>query len=87
MVLTDTIYCRISIVFVHGLTGDRVSTWTVKPKNDGDSVFWPLDLLPKSISNARIMSFGYDADVVNFWKPASQNRIFDQRRYLELLET
>ncbi|KAI5838256.1 hypothetical protein DFP73DRAFT_267821 [Morchella snyderi] len=44
--------------------------------------FWPLDLLPKSISNARIMAFGYDADVVNFWKPASQNRIFDHAKAL-----
>jgi hypothetical protein len=44
--------------------------------------FWPLDLLPKSIRNARIMAFGYDADVVNFWKPASQNRIFDHAKAL-----
>lgn len=24
--------------------------------------------------DARILAFGYDADVVNFWNPTSQNR-------------
>lgn len=27
-------------------------------------VFWPRDLLPKDLPNARILTFGYDADLV-----------------------
>ncbi|KAK2731053.1 hypothetical protein FQN57_003639, partial [Myotisia sp. PD_48] len=32
-------------------------------------------LLKKDISNARIFTFGYDADVASFWGGASQNRL------------
>lgn len=48
---------RLSIVFVHGLNGDRVRTWT---KN---GVFWPRDLLPLKPPNSRILTFGYNADL------------------------
>jgi hypothetical protein len=60
-----------SIVFVHGLTGNRESTWTHAPSK----VCWPEKLLKNDIPEARIMSFGYDADVVHFWSEASQNRV------------
>lgn len=36
---------------------------------------WPTTLLSEDISDARILAFGYDADVVNFWNPASGNTI------------
>ena len=55
---------------MHGLTGSTQSTWL-----DKSGVYWPIDLLGKDIRDARILAFGYDADVVNFWNPASQNRI------------
>jgi hypothetical protein len=32
-------------------------------------------MLPRDIQNARIMTFSYDADVVNFWSISSQNTI------------
>lgn len=60
-----------SIIFVHGLTGSCLSTWTSK---EGNTV-WPKTLLSNNIPNARILTFGYDADVVNYWAPASQNRV------------
>ncbi len=50
----------IDIVFVHGLFGHREKTWT-GPKTH---TLWPRDLLPTDVPNARIMTFGYDADVV-----------------------
>ena len=53
-----------SIVFVHGLGGDRVQTWTVGEEREG--VFWPRDLLPKDFPTARILSFGYNADFAHF---------------------
>ena len=56
-----------SIVFIHGLTGDRESTWTVK----GAAAGWPESLLPNDLPQARIILYGYDADVVNFWSMAS----------------
>ena len=42
---------------VHGLGGDRIQTWT-HPKS---KAFWLKDFLPQQISDARIMTFGYNA--------------------------
>ncbi|PKS08577.1 hypothetical protein jhhlp_004963 [Lomentospora prolificans] len=55
------------IIFIHGLTGTRDATWT---RNAGKrtACFWPKDLLPDSdhgIPEARIASWGYDANVVD----------------------
>ncbi|KAH8882541.1 hypothetical protein GQ53DRAFT_733723 [Thozetella sp. PMI_491] len=60
-----------SIVFVHGLTGNRESTWTDNESN----IFWPVAFLSKDISQARILSFGYDADFAHFLAATSTNRI------------
>lgn len=60
-----------SVIFVHGLTGNRHNTWTAKSEN----VFWPKDLLPADLPKTRIMTYGYDADIAHFWSMASQNRI------------
>ncbi|KAK3944600.1 ankyrin repeat domain-containing protein 17 [Diplogelasinospora grovesii] len=48
------------ICFVHGLNGNRDSTWTAA----GQSAPWPQTLLPPELGNARILAYGYDADVV-----------------------
>ena len=41
------------------------------------NILWPRDLLPapNQIPNSRVIFFGYDADVVNFWAEAGQNRL------------
>lgn len=57
-------------MFLHGLTGDREDTWTDKKAK----VFWPRDLLPGKLPKARIITFGYDADVIGFMT-VSMNRI------------
>jgi protein SERAC1 len=55
-------------VFVHGLGGDRVGTWTSEPtKKIPVKCFWPKDLLPKDCPSARILSFGYNSEFVNFF--------------------
>ncbi|PGH08671.1 hypothetical protein AJ79_05953 [Helicocarpus griseus UAMH5409] len=61
----------IDIVFVHGLTGNARTTWL----DEQTQVHWPRDLLHLDIGAARIMTFGYDADVVNFLTQAAQDSI------------
>lgn len=43
---------------VHGLNGDPKITWT----NHKTNAFWLKDFLPLDVPNARIMTFGYNAD-------------------------
>lgn len=60
-----------SIVFVHGLTGHREATWTAQ----GASEPWPKTLLPSTLPTARVLTFGYDADVADWQGLVSQNFI------------
>jgi len=60
----------VDIVFVHGLNGNPYKTWMEPEKG----VYWPVHLLPKDVHNARIMTFGYDAD----WKNAKGLESFFQ---------
>lgn len=65
-----------SIIFIHGLNGDREKTWTAK----GATKPWPQILLPTKLPKARILTYGYDASVVGWkdWKGVvSENRIGD----------
>ena len=64
---------KCSIIFIHGLTGGRESTWTAT----GAAACWPELFLPNDLPEARIITYGYDADVVNFWSMASQNTVGD----------
>ncbi|KAJ5508547.1 hypothetical protein N7527_010690 [Penicillium freii] len=52
---------KVDIVFVHGLHGDQ-APWT----SEAD-VFWPEKLLPGKISDARILSFEYEAAIGPFF--------------------
>jgi hypothetical protein len=49
----------VDIVAVHGLNGSHETTWTAK-----NNVKWLQDekMLPAKIPNARIFSWGYDAN-------------------------
>ena len=57
------------------MRGHRTKTWTK------DGVCWPRDLLSKedseTLSHIRILSFGYDANVVNLKGPASLNSLLE----------
>jgi hypothetical protein len=59
------------------LTGNRETTWTYR-----DSIFWPQDLLPKESPNVRIMTFGYDADIVGALKTVGSNTLRDHGKSL-----
>jgi len=68
-----------SVIFVHGLFGNPTKTWTKVPppdrKKQTENVFWPADLLPKVLPEARIWTWGYDADVHKFGSQSSHNTI------------
>lgn len=57
---------RYSIVFVHGLGGDRVRTWTFAPGTP-EALFCPETLLPRVCPQSRILSFGYNAAFAHFY--------------------
>jgi protein SERAC1 len=71
-VLHDNTDATVDICFVHGLTGNRETTWTAK----GQSQPWPQSLLVPQLQNARILTYGYDAYVVKT-SVASSNRLID----------
>jgi hypothetical protein len=59
-----------SIVFVHGLFGNSISTW-----RHSSGVLWGEGLLNQTIPESRILTYGYDANIVHFWAKTSQNPI------------
>ncbi|RYO87921.1 hypothetical protein DL764_008800 [Monosporascus ibericus] len=71
-VLHDCPDATVDIYFVHGLTGDRNSTWTAH----GQSTPWPKTLLPSRLRNARILTYGYDAHIVRK-SVAGSNRLIE----------
>lgn len=54
------VYAFQSIIAVHGLNGHRESSWTDEPSG----VMWLKALLPQQVPNARILTFGFDADTL-----------------------
>ncbi|CEL09202.1 hypothetical protein ASPCAL12341 [Aspergillus calidoustus] len=71
-VLYDCPDATVDICFVHGLTGDRITTWTAPAQSNP----WPKTLLPSKLSTARILTYGYDAYVVRK-SVAGSNRLID----------
>ena len=60
---------------MHGLTGNRETTWTYKRSEF--VVFWPKDLLPDDLPKARVITFGYDADVIGVLSTTGGNSLRD----------
>lgn len=60
----------VDLVFVHGLRGSPLKTWS-----HGD-IFWPQHLLMDDLKNARVITWGYDASIINAFKPASKESLF-----------
>lgn len=62
----------VDVCFVHGLSGNRDSTWTARDQTNP----WPATILPPELSGARILTYGYDAYVVRK-SVAGSNRLID----------
>ena len=60
------------VVFVHGLRGHRLRTWSTTK----DNFCWPKELLPEDLKNSRVITWGYDASIAKFFQQASQESIF-----------
>jgi hypothetical protein len=50
-------------------------------------VFWPRDLLPNDIPNARILTYGYDADVVTFSSSGNRSKLSFTQHAHDLMVT
>ncbi|KFY20606.1 hypothetical protein V491_03571 [Pseudogymnoascus sp. VKM F-3775] len=61
LILTDITDALVDIIFVHGLTGHRENTWTAEGENEP----WLKSLLPTYLPTTRIITYGYDANIVN----------------------
>ncbi len=63
----------VDIVFVHGLNGHPHRTWT----SDKNDTFWPADLLPAIVAEnkARVLVYGYDADLTSTANGLSKDKI------------
>ena len=68
----------IDVIFIHGLRGNSYNSWL----HAETEVYWPVDLLRHDLPAARILAFGYDANVTNLLGPASQNTISDHAETL-----
>ncbi|KAH8878747.1 hypothetical protein GQ53DRAFT_756485 [Thozetella sp. PMI_491] len=55
----DAENAKVDIVFLHGLRGNMVDTWSK------DGVLWPQELLPKDTPESRIFLFGYDSGITH----------------------
>lgn len=70
----------VDIVFVHGLNGHPHRTWT----SDKGHVFWPADLLPAVVAGdkARVLVYGYDADLASTADGLSKDKIHNHAEQL-----
>ena len=74
----------ISIVFIHGLGGSAIETWTHSPSN----IFWPTLLHEDDrFANVRISTFGYDANFKNIFAAKNVLSISDfAKQLLDVLD-
>ncbi|RYN49977.1 hypothetical protein AA0118_g11220 [Alternaria tenuissima] len=70
----------VDIVAIHGLNGHPLRTWTTN--QTGKCWLMDKDLLPSNLTQARILSFGYNAAVTAFLGKTSSDRIMQHAQTL-----
>ncbi|KAI8660068.1 NB-ARC domain-containing protein [Fusarium keratoplasticum] len=60
--------CTLDVILVHGLNGGSDTSW----RHEESKTFWPRELLPEVLPRARIMTYGYNA---NLWSDCGYGRI------------
>ncbi|KAI9715938.1 MAG: hypothetical protein M1828_000526 [Chrysothrix sp. TS-e1954] len=68
----------VDIVFLHGLTGKRDDTWTASDAKEP----WPKLWLKEDLPQARVITYGYDADVMHLTKQAGLSSIREHAKSL-----
>lgn len=72
---------EIDIVAIHGLNGGAIKTWTSEPEN----ICWlsHLDFIPKYIKQARVLTWGYNANIASVTgRTTSSDRILQHAQTL-----
>ena len=46
-------------------------------QRDSGGIYWPLQLLPNELPDARILTFGYDADITHVFGAVGQEKLRD----------
>jgi len=56
----------LSVVALHGLNGHAFDTWKYQSSSDSNDYFmWLRDSLPKHFPGARVLTYGYNANVLS----------------------
>ncbi|KAI9745755.1 MAG: hypothetical protein M1835_002582, partial [Candelina submexicana] len=75
----------IDIVAIHGLNGHPLKSWTTtKHEQDSPPQSWLSDpeLLPRALKQARILTWGYNANVTFLLGATSSDRILNHAQTL-----
>ncbi|PVH70110.1 hypothetical protein DL98DRAFT_598090 [Cadophora sp. DSE1049] len=70
-IFEDPLCPTVDIIFIHRLGGNRETSWT----HTQTGICWPKVFLPRDIPSARILSWGYDSDIIRFFKMTSSNKL------------
>jgi hypothetical protein len=64
--------CCADVIFVHGLTGDAVGTWTCSASSEPEGKFWP-HWLSADLPSLSFYTIGYPAGIFAHWAKKEMN--------------
>ena len=56
----------IDVIFIHGLTGEPISTWTSNNSGEPEGDYWP-EWIAKDVPGLNIYTLGYPASIFARW--------------------
>lgn len=57
----------------HRITRKKSPRWE---ESQPQPVFWPKEFLPRDVPCARVITYGYEAEIVDLFKSVSQNSLY-----------